>query len=86
MILSFLDDFLIEVGKKYADSNKIFLVSSSVDVVTPPIIPPNPRTPLLSEMTHIPLSSLYFLLSNASKFSPILEFLTIISLFILSAL
>ena len=36
--------FLMDDGKKYADSSKIFLVFNSVDVVKPPIIPPRPKT------------------------------------------
>ena len=63
----------------------MFFVFNSVEVVAPPIIPPKPKTPDLSEITHMSLFNLYFLLSSASKISPSLEFLTIISLFILSA-
>ena len=37
--------FLIDFGLKYADSNKIFLVSNSVPDLVPPIIPPSPKTP-----------------------------------------
>ena len=37
--------FLIDLGKKYADSNNIFFVSSSVPERVPPMIPPNPSTP-----------------------------------------
>ena len=77
--------FLIDLGKKNADSNKIFFVLSSVPERVPPIIPPKPNTPDLSEITHISLSNLYSLLSRASKVSPFTEFLTIISLSILSA-
>ena len=58
LIFSSLDVFLTDVGKKYADSNKIFLVSNSLEVLAPPIMPPNPSTPLLSVITHIPLLSL----------------------------
>ena len=81
-----LDVFLIELGVKYADSNKIFLVSNSVDVFVPPIIPPRPRVLLLSVITHILDFNLYFLLSKASKFSPSFAPLIMISLSILSAL
>ena len=48
-------------------------------------MPPRPRTPDLSEITHISFSKIYFLLSKASKLSPLEELLTIISLSILSA-
>ena len=48
---------------------KIFLVLNSVPVLVPPIIPPKPNIPEASEITHIPSSSLYSLLSNATKVS-----------------
>ena len=77
--------FLIDLGKKYADSSNIFFVSSSVPERVPPMIPPSPNTPDWSEITHISSSREYFLLSSASKVSPFFEFLTIISLLTLSA-
>ena len=52
-IFSILDVFLIGDVKKYADSNKIFLVESSVLDLVPPIIPPRPKTPDLSLIAHI---------------------------------
>ena len=55
---SFFDVLLIDLGSKYADSNYIFLVSNSVPDLVPPIIPPNPNTPLSSQITHIPSSNL----------------------------
>ena len=45
----------------------IFFVLNSVPDLVPPIIPPRPKTPELSDMTHILLSSVYNLLSKASK-------------------
>ena len=84
-IFNFFEVFLIDFGKKYADSNKIFFVLNSVPDRFPPIIPPKPKTPDLSEITHILLSNLYSLLSSALKISFFFEFLTIISLSILSA-
>ena len=45
--------FLIDEGKKYADSNKMFLVNISVPDLVPPIIPPRPKTPDLSLIAHI---------------------------------
>jgi len=44
-IFNILEAFLIGDGKKYADSNKIFLVENSVPDLVPPIIPPRPKTP-----------------------------------------
>ena len=84
-MFNFLEVFLIELGSKYADSNNIFFVCSSVPERVPPIIPPKPRIPDLSDITHISFSRIYFLLSSASNDSPFFEFLTIISLSILSA-
>ena len=84
-IFNSLDVFLIDLGLKCADSIKTFLVSNSVPDLVPPIIPPKPKTPELSEITHISLSRVYFLLSNAVNFSPFFEFRTIIPLSILSA-
>ena len=84
-IFKALDVFLTDEGRKYADSKKIFFVSSSVPDLLPPITPPKPSTPLLSVITHIPPSNIYFFSSRASKVSFFLEFLTIISLSILSA-
>ena len=55
---NFFDVLLIDLGSKYADSNNMFLVSNSVPDLVPPIIPPNPNTPLLSLITHIPSSNL----------------------------
>ena len=63
----------------------MFFVLNSVEVVVPPIIPPKPKTLDLSEITHISFFNLYFLLSSPSNISPSFEFLTIISLSILSA-
>ena len=76
---------LIDFGLKYADSKRIFFVFSSVPDITPPIMPPKPKTPDASDITHILSPSTYFLLSSASKLSPFLEFLTIMPLLILSA-
>ena len=45
--------FLIYLGSKYADSNNIFFVLNSVPDLIPPIIPPKPKTPELSDITHI---------------------------------
>ena len=83
-IFKILEDFLMDLGLKYADSINTFFVSNSVPVLVPPIIPPRPNTPELSEITHISLSNSYSLLSSASNFSPFLEFLTMICLSILS--
>ena len=42
-IFNILEAFLIGVGKKYADSNKIFFVVNSVPDLVPPIIPPTAK-------------------------------------------
>ena len=46
------DDLAIEIGSKLAASKKILVVSSSIPVVSPPIIPPKPSTFSLSAMTQ----------------------------------
>ena len=58
---------------------------TSQSKINAPSDTPKPRTPDLSEITHISFFNLYFLLSSASNVSSSLAFLTIISLVILSA-
>ena len=53
-IFKIFDDFLIDIGEKYADSINTFFVSNSVPDLVPPIIPHNPKTPEASDITHIP--------------------------------
>ncbi len=53
LISKILEVFLIDEGKKYADSNKMFLVNISVPDLVPPIIPPRPKTPDLSLIAHM---------------------------------
>ena len=51
---------LIDFGLKYADSKRIFFVLSSVPDLTPPIIPPKPKTPrptTLNPITDPPLNA-----------------------------
>ena len=55
-ILKTFDVFLIDLGLKYAASINTFLVSNSVPDLVPPIIPPKPNTPELSDIIHISFS------------------------------
>ena len=76
--------FLVIAGSKYADSIKIFFVFNSVPDLIPPIIPPKPRAPSSSDITHIFSFNIYVLLSRALRDSPFIEFLTLIEFLILS--
>ena len=55
---NFLPVLAVDIGSKYADSIKIFLVLSEQPLFYPPIIPPNACTHFESAITVIVSSSL----------------------------
>ena len=60
-------------GEKYADSIRTFFVLLSQAVFFPPRIPAKLITPLSSQITVMPSSSLYCSSSNPKNFSPFFE-------------